>query len=217
MQFILKPHENTLYLFLETQQYRTQWTNNARRLLKAFRAVTGLEFQQRTITAHVFNGMRSDAGALNEPMMLAGDSRSEDIKLATIVHELSHRLLGGNALGIVNLGLATKDGGWTDDEIERDHRHIYLFEYDVMCAAFGEAGGEICRKYEERYGYDEADPHNRAWKWAMSLTFAERQRALRYITKRKVERAGWEQWMAKEPVHRNPDVWFERLKNAAKG
>jgi hypothetical protein len=217
MLFITKPHENMLHLLLETQQYQTQWTIHSRKLRQAFRKVTGLEFQQRTITAHVFNGRQSDAGAPNEPMMLAGDYRSEGFKLATIVHELSHRLLGGNVLGLVNLGMGTKDGGWTDAEIEFDHRHIYLFENDVMHAAFGEAGAELCIRYEGRYGYAKTDPHNRAWKWAMSFTFEERQRAMRWLAAKKVERMVWKTWMTKKPVHRDPITWFEYLEAVAKG
>ncbi|HEY4161263.1 MAG TPA: hypothetical protein VGM08_04330, partial [Candidatus Saccharimonadales bacterium] len=82
-----------------------------RQIRGAFRDVTGLEFQQRVITARVFNGDQSQAGNPGNPMLLAGgDLRSREFKLATMVHELSHRLLGGNALGLVSLGLSERLG-----------------------------------------------------------------------------------------------------------
>lgn len=79
-----------------------------------------------------------------------------------------------------------------------EHRHIYLFEYDVMSLALGDWGANICRQYEERPSGDEYGPHQRAWEWAMTLSFEQRQAALAWLTAKKVTREHW----ADKPVKR---------------
>ena len=211
MQFIIKADDNSLDLLLEANQYRQMWQSNSRKLLKAFRVVTGLEFQQRTITAYVFKGNWSTAGRPHHPMRLAGDYRSEEFKLATIVHELSHRLLGGNGLGVINLGLADENDPNTDEAIELDHRHLYLFEYDVIQLGLGKQWGLVCKQYEERNPEEANNPHIRAWKWAMSFTHEQRQQILRALTANKVERAQWDEFYDKKIERIDPKEWKAKL------
>ncbi len=193
MQLIIKPDKTSIGLILEAQQYSRLWKQHARKLHRAFRDITGLKFQQRVITARVFDGRQSDSGFYHHPMRLAGDYRSEEFKVATIVHELSHRLLMSNALGVVSLGLLPYKAKPEESNtiIELDHRHLYLFEYDVIVAALGAEWGAICHQYEERESSVKNSPHKRAWKWAMSLSFEQRQQILKWLTAKKLERGQW--------------------------
>lgn len=214
MKFIIKPDDTSLNLLLEAEQYKELWNTHARAILRAFREVSGLEFQQRVITARVYEGRLSEAGSFGKPMRLAGDCRSKEDKLATIVHELTHRLLGGNALGTSSLGLSAAYE-YTDEQSEIDHRHTYLIEYDVLRYAMGEAGAEICRQHEEFWRYDPNSPHGRAWNWAMSLTFEQRQAVLQWLVARKITREHWED-IDDEHIKRIPiPEWENRMAEIA--
>jgi hypothetical protein len=211
VKFAIKPVDDSLDLLLEANQYRNLWQSNSRKLLKAFRDITGLNFQQYIITAHVFKGDRSIAGRPHHPMMLAGDYRSENFKLATIVHELSHRLLGGNGLGIISLGLVNEPDANSDFAVELDHRHLYLFEYDVMRLGLGNEWGVICKRYEERDSNEINNPHIRAWKWAMSFSYKQRQEMLKVLTAKKVERDRWDEWWGETITPIAPSDWKKQL------
>jgi len=211
MKFIIKPHDTSLDLLLEAVAYQQLWKIHGRPILKAFREVTGLDFQQTMIVARVFKGKQSVAGSPYHPMLLAGDNRSDEFKLITIVHELSHRLLGGNALGIVNLGLSNEHVPSPRHD-EFDHRHTYLFEFDVVQRALGNDWAAQCQKFEERGASD--SPHDLAWRWAMGLTYDERQRALKILTAKAMPRERWHELKGKtiEPI--NAEHWFKMLKTA---
>lgn len=213
MKFIIKPDDDSFAMLMEAQQYRRLWKQHSRKIRAAFRALTGLEFQQRVITARVYQGRISNAGLPYQPMKLAGDNRSEDYKLMTMIHELAHRLLGGNALGVVNLGLASphdKEGN-TDHELE--HRHIYLFVYDVVQKSLGNEKAKLCRHYESKGVNNNHNdtPHDRAWNWAMQMTFSERQRAVNRLAAKKVIREQWRSLDDTEPARVDADAWFGYL------
>ncbi len=213
MKFIIKPSDSSLNLLLETIQYQRIWKLHSRKVYKAFRTITHMEFQQRSITALVVNGTRSTSGIPYQPMELAGDNRSIEFKLMTIIHELSHRLLGGNSLGLIRLGLAKEDSEELNEfEEEMDHRHLYLFEYDVVHEALGENWAQECEKYEKRFADGEATNYDRAWSWAMDMSFSKRQSALKILTDRKVVRKDWEKTSTDKVTHLDPDTWFKKLK-----
>jgi hypothetical protein len=209
MYLIIKPNENSIKVLLETEQYKKIWKQYKDVILKSFVDVTGLDFQQTRITARVIDGGRSHAGNLICSMKLAGDYRSIEFKLITIIHELSHRLLGGNALGVESLGLVGKSKWDSDEAQEMDHRHIYLFEYDVVKSALGKNWVKECRKYEERGDRD--SPHDRAWRWAMGMAFSKRQAALKILASKAITRDKWEKvdWDKIKLI--NAKTWYQRL------
>jgi hypothetical protein len=214
MRFSIKPAGSSLHITLETAQYKNIWAQNSRVLLKAWRNVTSLEFQQPHITARVFDGQQSNAGRYRHPMLLAGDGRSASNKLMTIVHELSHRLLGGNCLGLINLGLIGDDDT-SDLAVELHHRHIYIFEYDVMTLAFGEHGANICRNYEQRNHTGTDDPYRKAWEWAMGLSYEQRQNIMRWFASKKVTRDKWHEVPFEDISRTDIGKWLQKLDSAA--
>jgi len=187
MQLIIKPAKdkaNYLYLTLEANEYRELWKRHARKLRASIRTITSLDFRQRTITAQVRMGTYGEAGWYHKAMALPTDPGNHGLKLMTLVHELSHRLMTGNGFTMADFGIEDRIGKDTDAIVDFQHRLIYLFEYDVMCNAHGDEGGELCRTYDE-LGQESnganAEPYKRAWQWAMQLTFEQRQHCLRWL------------------------------------
>lgn len=210
MIFIIKPASDSFALVLEAERYKTIWKAHEEAILAAFKKLTGLDFQQLEIAAEVIEGNRGKAGSSSSAMQLPGDHEADEYKTCTLIHELSHRLLGGNALGPVALGLVP-------DSLEADprfqlfeHRHVYLFLQDVIREAFGDQYAEVCAKSEQNT--DDRD-YLEAWSWAMSLSFADRQKAVQLLASNALPR---ERWHERDDVIvslRDPDEWFTGLRN----
>lgn len=212
MRFIIKPGDDSINTIAETIQYRRLWRENARKLRKSLRKVTGLEFQQRTITARVIKGDESNSGSPYHPMVLRGDNQPPDYKLMLMIHELFHRLVAGNALAPG--GLRIRSSTEYDDQLaEISHRHLYLFEYDVVKDALGKQGTVICRMFEERS--EKGSPHDLAWKWAMGLSDSERQRALKWLVAQALPRERWHERNTNSRKWIKPEAWHKKLESAA--
>lgn len=213
MQLVIKPHDGSLETLLSTNAYRGLWHGHKRAILDAFQAVTGLTFQQHTITAHVFLDSAASAGKWRDPMHLPAYV-ADDEKLLILIHELCHRLLGGNALSPFGLGLLEDVTNFSqDDEFqEYDHRHTYLFESDVVRQALGEECAEKCEQMNGGSGID--GPHDRAWAWAMSMDFKARQRALHRLAAEALTREHWVDRDATPMLSRDPAAWFSALTEA---
>jgi hypothetical protein len=146
--------------FLEaTKQYQAIWSAEGKKMIDAMEAVSGLKFLEPEVAVIVFEGA-SNSGYKEKPMKLRA-SYPEDVKKATIIHELGHRM-------IVQLRNRPQD----IDE----HRILFLYLYDVWMKLYGKDFADRMVKVEQgRKGiYD----YETAWNWAMSLS-AE-QRAARF-------------------------------------
>jgi hypothetical protein len=149
-------------------------------------------------------------------MELSGNCRTESQKFSIMIHELGHRLLGGNSLGIIKLGLTPpgeKGAEYTDYEVEIQHRHLYLFVYDLVRENFGEERAQAYERFESyprrgRKPDDPPDPHALAWKWAMSLTPQQRRQATKRLVSHALPR---DRWGSVKVVPRDPDQWFAYL------
>lgn len=75
-----------------TQQYREIWEQDGPRILGTLDRFIGASLPDRHIEVIVFEGM-SSSGRRGNPMRLRA-SYPEDVKRATLVHELLHRYLG---------------------------------------------------------------------------------------------------------------------------
>lgn len=173
MRLIIKPEKPNFRLIVEAQAYKEVWKANSRKILKAFRDITHLDFKQKVITAHVHDNIISLSGYRRTPMKLHGRGRTSDDKLFTIVHELCHRLLGGNGLRTL-----------TPESLSKldDHKLMYLFESDVVRAALGNEMTEKLETFELRdsLGKDSIylKEYLEAWQWAMNMTLQQRQEKL---------------------------------------
>jgi hypothetical protein len=101
--------------------YRAIWEADGERILAAFEATTCLPFAERHVAA-VIDDAVSHSGGPEHPMSLRG-SYGQDVKRATLVHELGHRHLWQLTERLEDL-----DG----------HETLYLILDRVWAAVWGE-------------------------------------------------------------------------------
>jgi hypothetical protein len=203
--------DQPLELVLATSQYQSFWNEQKNNLIAAFYKLTQLQFQQNEIVAKVILGSHANAGDATRAMTLPADHRPLEEKALTLVHELAHRLLGGNALSPIGLGLVP-DAKTADPRFQNfEHRHLYLFLYDVVNEALGTEYAELCIKDESQI--QDAD-YQEAWSWAMSMSFEERQHAMKLLARQALPRERWNERDSAEIELRNPEAWFMSLKTS---
>jgi hypothetical protein len=142
-----------------TRQYRQIWDAERRKMIEAMEVVSGLKFIETNIPVIVFEGT-SSSGFGDRPMRLRA-SYPEEVKKATLIHELGHRLIS-------QLRNRPKD----IDE----HRVLFLYLYDVWTRLYGKSFAdrmvEVEKKRKGLYDYEAA------WNWALSLS--EKERAAKF-------------------------------------
>jgi hypothetical protein len=175
MQMIFKPkNASDQQLSSCSEAYAAIWAEDKDVILAKFKDITRLKFRQKKITAIIVPGDESLSGGHGVAMELAGDAPTKNIKRAMLIHELSHRLLGGNDI-------------WTEGDSNGDsyfeHRRIYLFMYDLITDLYGET---VAKETAARESHD-APYYGKAWNWALNKSRDERQRILLGIIKRKIK------------------------------
>lgn len=149
--------------FMEaTREYQKIWSEEGRKMIEAMESVSGLKFQETEIKAIIFEGA-SSSGYKESPMKLRA-SYPTDVKKATLIHELGHRL---------NDPLRDKPEGIDE------HRVLFLYLYDVWEKLYGKSfADEMVAVEQKRKGiYD----YEAAWNWALSLSKEERASKLKEI------------------------------------
>lgn len=145
------------------------WQEHNEAIVRAFEEETGLKFVQRAIQVRVIDG-ESNSGWYRKPMRISTWYTDDDTLIATMTHELAHRLLSGHDMW---RPYKSKARG-----VQMHHRHIYLFLYDVWANAFG-------KETADRLAADERaktkTSYHSAWDWAMGKSYAERKKALERV------------------------------------
>lgn len=137
------------------EAYRQIWADEGSRIVDTMERVTGLTFLERNIKAVIFEGV-SRSGAGDQPMYLRA-SYSPDVKKAVLVHENGHRL-------IAQLRNRPRDLD--------EHRVLFLFLYDAFESLWGKDFAD--RQVQFDNGLRGIYDYETAWRWALSLTKAER-------------------------------------------
>jgi hypothetical protein len=137
------------------EAYRRVWNAEGSTIVDAMERGTGLTFLETHVNAVIFEGV-SKSGVGDSPMYLRA-SYPADVKKATLVHEHGHRLIAQ---------LRTRPADLDE------HRVLDLFLYDVWESLWGRDLADQQVKFESglRGLYD----YETAWKWALSLSKAER-------------------------------------------
>jgi hypothetical protein len=137
------------------EAYRSVWAADGSRIVEAMERGTGLTFRESHVNAVIFEGT-SQSGADDRPMYLRA-SYAADVKKASLVHEHGHRLIAQ---------LTTRPADLDE------HRVLNLFLYDVLEGLWGKdfADQQVAFESGLRGLYD----YETAWKWALSLSKAER-------------------------------------------
>ena len=135
--------------------YTRLWAAEGSKIVEAMERGSGLPFLETHVKAMIFEGP-SRSGYGDTPMYLRA-SYPADVKKATLVHELGHRLMA-----------QLRNRPHDVDE----HRVLFLFLYEVWESLWGKAFADEQVEVESRRTglYDYAT----AWKWALSMSKAER-------------------------------------------
>jgi len=136
------------------REYQAIWNSEGKRIVEAMESVSGLKFTDKEVHTIVFEGT-SFSGNGNDPMKLRA-SYPTDVKKATLIHELGHRLIA--------------DVPQTKEMDE--HRVLFLVLYDIWEKLYGKDFADKAVEVEKaRKGlYD----YESAWKWALSMSKEER-------------------------------------------
>src|SRR5262249_36756761 len=145
-----------------TQDYQRLWLAEGKNIIEAMETVSGLKFLEKAIQVIVFEGV-SRAGAAGAPMKLRA-SYPTDVKKATLIHELGHRL---------NFQLTKRP-----QDID-EHRLLYLYLYDVWVKLYGQsfADEQVAIEKQRKGIYD----YESAWQWTLAFNQAERAARLQEI------------------------------------
>ena len=135
-------------------EYDALWKAEGERMLDAMERITGITFTERDIKAVIFE-RASFSGYGDRPMHLRA-SYPADVKKATLIHELLHRMLGRVK---------------TTDEID-EHRKLFLVLYDIWVRLYGKefADQNVAVESKRKGLYD----YESAWKWALAMSPEER-------------------------------------------
>ncbi len=149
------------------EEYQQLWEAEGKRIVGRIEETTGLRFAERVINAIAFEGISH-----SQPLSLRA-SYPPDVKKATLVHELCHRLLTGN-----NIGFRGKLGSY-EWNLE-SHKAINLFLFDVWADLYGEvfAAHQVETESMRQPFYREA------WEWALSLGRDERAKLFQEIVEK---------------------------------
>ena len=147
-----------------TKQYQQIWNTEGRKMVEAMEIVSGLKFHETEISVIVFEGA-SSSGFGETPMKLRA-SYPEEVKKATLIHELGHRL---------NSQLKNRPR-----DID-EHRVLFLYLYDVWARLYGKSFAdrmvEVEKKRKGIYDYETA------WNWALALREEERASKFKELVK----------------------------------
>ncbi len=139
-------------------EYEDIWKSESDSILEAIKDFTGLGLEESRIAVVVYEGVSFSGRGPNDIMKLRA-SYDKDVKKATLIHELSHRLLFR----------------FKTESSEEEHKLLYLFLFDVWDHLYG-------IDYANRMVDIESGRTNiykAAWDYALSMNQEKRQELLR--------------------------------------
>lgn len=134
-------------------EYTDIWQSEAEKIIGAFKKITNLSLVEDRIACVIYEGI-SFSGRSPEDMMKLRASYNTETKKATLIHELSHRLL---------FNLKTQPN-------MDEHQTINLFLYDVWIELYGEDFANRMVEIEKK----RAEKYTEAWNWALFLNKEQR-------------------------------------------
>jgi hypothetical protein len=138
--------------------YENIWASEHEKIVRALETAAGLKFADQEVKVIVYEGV-SWSGFGDKPMKLRA-SYPPDVKKATLIHELGHRLLSR-----------------LPETAEIDaHRALFLILYDVWVKLYGKefADQNVAIEQRRKGIYD----YEAAWNWTLALS--EQARAAKF-------------------------------------
>ena len=138
---------------------RRMWEADGRRIVETLERVTGLRFQDKTITV-IMRAAPASSGAAGSPTSPLRLDVRYPIPMS-LIHELGHRL--NQQLTRLPPDLRTGHSGLDG------HKLLYLYLYDAWVLLYGTEKAEQWRETEREWANLGFDFIRSAWDWAISL------------------------------------------------
>lgn len=153
-------------------KYRDIWKKKGREIVKSIEKVSGLKFKETYINSIVF---QAKFPSQSYPLCLRADL-PDDRKTSILIHELTHRILAGNGIGPL-----TKQFKNEKEKSFGVHQILYLILYDIWVDLYNEKFAQESALAESNI--PRTDVYKKAWKWALSFSFQERQKKFSSLVK----------------------------------
>jgi len=158
------PQEKKPEWVTAAQEYDRIWAAEADHVIGGMEQITHLKFPEGKVRAEIYE-QASFSGGGKRPMLLRA-SYTAEIKQATLVHELGHRM---------NAQLRTRPADLDE------HRLLFLYLYDLWADLYGPQFADrnvaVERTRKGLYDYDAA------WTWALSMPKPERAARFAQVVK----------------------------------
>jgi hypothetical protein len=186
MHLIFKAAHPDFSTKLDVGYMRLIWQPVEATYIEALEEVTGLRFLHKKASVKCGKLPVSRSGRIGKEAIwldmynLRSDGSfsslrmSEDYIIATLTHELAHRLLAEHKI--------FESRQVPEDGIRVDHQMIYIFLYDSWLKAFG---AKRANAFKHREAEIDVPAYMDAWKWAMNLTATERKEKTTLMVKEK--------------------------------
>ena len=167
MDITFHPASEDPVLKAAAAEYQAIWKADGDAFVSVLETQAGLALPKLALNALVFEGT-----SRSHPLILRA-SYSEEVKAATLVHELGHRLLSAN-------GLRAEFG---QDFHVVSHKLLYLFLFEVYSNLFGKERALQAVEWESNL----RPSYRECWNWALELGEAARARRFEQIKQNRDE------------------------------
>lgn len=141
-------------------EYRKIWEDNRESIIELLESSTGLIFSEKSnrIKAILIDGVSSSGAPFKAPMRLRYNY-SNNVKLATLIHEMGHRLIYKTIGKYPQLD---------------SHKILFLFLYDVWFDLKGKAFADQMVEVEKR----RSERYRKTWEEVLNSTRMQRSNKL---------------------------------------
>lgn len=157
-----------------TKRYEAIWKKEGEKIIEKIEETSGLKFKESYINAIVFIAKLPSRSC---PLSLKANITNER-KLAVLIHELCHRILAANGIGLLKNQFQSEQ-----ERTYEVHKVLNLVLYDVWSDLYGEDFAK--RNVEAETGWKETQVYKKAWKWALSMSKEKRKEAILRLVRRR--------------------------------
>jgi len=146
------------------EEYSQIWNEDKEKIVSALESFSGFKFIDTFIKVFIYEGVSFSGRKPENPMRLRASYES-DVKKATLVHELGHRVL-----------FSLDKDVWKGLD---SHKVLNLFLYDVWISLYGKGFSDRMVEIEKSRG----EIYQNAWNWALGFSEEERAKKLSQLIK----------------------------------
>lgn len=143
-------------------EYSRIWKEESNRIISVMERISGMQFIDTAINVIIIEAPSNSGNNIKDPLRLRA-SYSFEMKQATLVHELGHRL---------QFSVQRRPENFND------HNLLFLYLYDVWVELYGEEKAKKAIEVENRRS-NASNNYKGMWDIALAMTKEERARKLK--------------------------------------